>query len=132
MKLDWQKKTKKKKWTEDDDKGMVEKYRATLSEKLKAQIFSVFDGLENRDPFIRILNLLQNKKKPELSYFEHLIQKKPLKDMDIEGKRVLLKINLKVASTPEAQAKKLEHEQNIIKAKEEEEKRILEQKLLEE
>lgn len=58
LKADWLKKTKKKKWTEDDEKQLIEKYRTTTIERVSASLAASFEGIEVRESTIRSLGLL--------------------------------------------------------------------------
>lgn len=61
---------------------------------------------ENQDEYIAIFQELTRKKRPDFLYFESLGKRKNLKDFDLDGKRVLLRIHLKLGETKEAVAKK--------------------------
>lgn len=61
---------------------------------------------ENNDEYISIFQELTRKKRPDFLYFESLGKKKNLRDFDLDGKRVLLKVHLKLGQTKEAVAKK--------------------------
>ncbi|KAL4481803.1 hypothetical protein ABPG74_007892 [Tetrahymena malaccensis] len=133
IKADWMKKAKKKKWTDDDEKKMIEDYRNQLSTRISNEVYQFFEGFEEKDALYRALNTVQTRKDtPSLEYFEHLIRKKPIKDLDIDGKRILLRVHLKLSSSSDALEKKAQHEQRIIQEKEEEQKRIEEEKALQE
>lgn len=53
VKGEWIKRTKKKKWTDDDNNQMVEKYKTTLKEKTREFILSSFSEIDSIDPYIR-------------------------------------------------------------------------------
>ncbi|EGR28465.1 hypothetical protein IMG5_174730 [Ichthyophthirius multifiliis] len=50
-------------------------------------------------------------------FFESLLRKQSVKDLELEGKRVLLKVTLKIKDTIEALESKRKHENRILKEK---------------
>lgn len=61
---------------------------------------------ENSHEYVETFHELDRKKRPDLNYFEFLGKKKFLKDFDIEGKRIMIRGNLKLGETVEAISKK--------------------------
>ena len=43
------KKTKKKKWTEEDDKKMIEDYRVGINTKIANELYQFWEGFEARE-----------------------------------------------------------------------------------
>ena len=84
MKEEWKKRTKKKKWTEEEDKACIDKYRQSMGERFILSVQQIFEGLDEKEPFIRLMQQLNNRKKPEISYFEMILRKKPLSDAEID------------------------------------------------
>lgn len=65
-----------------------------------------FNDFERKEEYISVLHELNREKRPDSLYFESLGKKKTLQDCDLDGKRVLLRVNLKLGQTEEAIAKK--------------------------
>ncbi len=143
------KKTKKKKWTEEDDKKIIEDYKNAVFVKIQNELYGFWDGFEAKDSYCRVLakiegiqasssfgdNSNNNAKfgsfyENMTEYFSALLRKKPVKDVDLEGKRVLLKVTLKIQENEEAFVKKGIHEENLVKEKEEELRKIEEERIL--
>lgn len=55
IKAEWMKKTKKKKWTDEEEKKMIEDYRASLFGKVSTEIQDFFEGFEEKDQYNRAL-----------------------------------------------------------------------------
>lgn len=47
--------------------------------------------------YISTLELFKTRTRPNIAYFDFLQRKKPITDLEIDGKRVLLKCHLKLA-----------------------------------
>lgn len=62
IKAEWIKKSKKKKWTEEDDKKMIDDYRNALSNKISQEVYAFFDGFEEKDSYSRALDTIQSRK----------------------------------------------------------------------
>lgn len=61
---------------------------------------------EDNEEYIEVFNELDRKKRFPKEYFEKLGEKKFLKDLDLDGKKVMIRAHLKLGETPEAIAKK--------------------------
>lgn len=85
---------------------MVEEYRQRFGQKCKDIWLEQLTIFENNDEYISIFQELTRKKRPDFLYFESLGKKKNLRDFDLDGKRVLLRVHLKLGQTKEAVAKK--------------------------
>jgi len=95
------KKTKKKKWTDEEEKKLIEDYRASLSSKIATEVYSFFEGFEEKDAYNRALSTISTRSSiPSLDYFESLLRKKPVKDLDIDGKRIMLRVHLRLSKAP--------------------------------
>lgn len=105
------KKTKKKKWTDEEEKKLIEDYRASLSSKIGNEVYQFFEGFEEKDAYNRALSTIKTRQSiPALEYFEQLLRKKPVKDLDIDGKRIMLRVHLRLSKAPGTLDKKLAHE----------------------
>ena len=128
-KADWLKKSKKKKWTgenliknmkkkinyiikEEDEKQTLEKYREKFSGKCSEIIIEKLENFDYNVEYIKIMNLIDKQRSP-LSYFKNLMRKKPLSDMDLEGRRIVLRIHLKFSDSYDTYKKKLGFKDNI-------------------
>lgn len=58
IKTEWIKKTKKKKWVEEDDKKMIDDYRNALSNKISSEVYNFFEGFEEKDIYNRALDTI--------------------------------------------------------------------------
>ncbi len=63
----------------------------------------------------------------DYSYFDSLLRKKTISDIDVEGRRVTIRVHLKLVHG--ADKLKKEFEETIMKEKEEEEKRLEEERI---
>jgi len=77
---------------------MFEEYRAHVTGQIAQSIYQNVSSLEENDNMIRALHDLNTKKRPGQEYFEMLGMKKTIKDLDIEEKRILLRVHLKAAN----------------------------------
>lgn len=91
---------------EEDEKKLVEDYRLKLSQKCHEFFMDQFNGFEENEHYIAVFEELDHNRRPDLGYFESLGKKKCLRDCDLDGRRVLLRIHLKLGETKEALAKK--------------------------
>ena len=88
-----------------------------------------FEGWEQKDRVVRLLDTISKRRHPLAEQFSSLMRIQGLKDQDIEGKKILLRVHLKEGTTPaQLEAKKI-FEERIIKDKEEESKRLEIEKL---
>ena len=69
-------------------------------------MLELFNGFEENENYIAVFKEMDRKNRPDITYFEALGKKKLLKDFDVDGKRVLLRIHLKLGETKEAIEKK--------------------------
>ena len=92
---------KKFKFKEDDEKALVDTYRAKFSEKIIECLANNFNGFEAKSPYIVIEQKLGSRDPTTLQYFDTLLRKKNLKEFDPEGKRILLRVHLRVGNTAE-------------------------------
>lgn len=113
---------------EEEEKKIIDEYKTQLSTQAVQSLAQQFEILEDKDSDIRSLAELKNRKKPTKEYFEMLALKKTLKDLDIEEKRILIRVHIQskpyIPPTPEEEAQAaLEAEriraENEAKAKEE-------------
>lgn len=91
---------------EDDEKKLIEDYRQKFTQKCNDFLLEQFQGFEDNENYIAVFEELNRKKRPDILYFESLGKKKCLRDFDLDGRRVLLKIHLKLGETKEAIEKK--------------------------
>ena len=85
---------------------MVEDYRGKFVQKCNDFWLDQFNGFEENENYIAVLEEINRKKRPDELYFESLGKKKCLRDFDLDGRRVLLKVHLKLGETKEAIEKK--------------------------
>jgi len=85
---------------------LIEDYRNKFIQKCNENWLEQFNGFEEQENYIAVFHELGRKKRPDILYFESLGKKKMLRDFDLDGKRVLVKIHLKLAQTKEAIIKK--------------------------
>jgi len=97
IKAEWLKQAKKKKWTDEDEKALLEGYKKKLSESINTSILRNFHTVERDAEFIKLRRQIENKERPLVEHFEGLARKKPLYDMDIEGRRVMIKAHLSIS-----------------------------------
>ncbi|CAD8058113.1 unnamed protein product [Paramecium primaurelia] len=137
MKANWLKNAKKKKWNDDMEKELIEEYKNKLGIKVSEALAQAAIKLENDGQLLQVGAMM----KPELkwnvfrrrryqsTYFYDLLRKKTIQDSDIEGKKIGLKIHLKLANRPDVYELKEKFEQTLLKEQEEENKRLEEERL---
>lgn len=128
IKAEWIKKSKKKKWGDDEEKKMADDYSAAIQSRLSADILACFTGIEEKDAFNKAIATISTRKQPTVEYFSALLRKKPLRDLDIEGKRILLRAHLRLSTAPNAIEKQNKHIAGLLQAKEEEIRKAEEEK----
>ena len=109
MKANWLKNAKKKKWNEELEKEMIDDYRNKLGEKISNGIKDLAMTIENDGQLLSVGALLNPQWKWSVfrrtrlgrDYWEDWLRKKSIVDADIEGKKVALKIHLKLADRPD-------------------------------
>ncbi|CAK77947.1 unnamed protein product (macronuclear) [Paramecium tetraurelia] len=128
---------KKKKWNDDMEKELIEEYKTKLGAKVADALAQAAIKLENDGQLLQVGAMM----KPELkwnvfrrrryqsTYFYDLLRKKTIQDSDIEGKKIGLKIHLKLANRPDVYELKEKFEQTLLKEQEEENKRLEEERL---
>ncbi len=80
---------------EEEERKMYDDYKNHLSSQLNQTVYNHVKTLEENNSEIIALQKLKINKRPDQEYFDMLSMKKTIKDLDLEEKRILLRIHLK-------------------------------------
>eukprot|EP00828_Plagiopyla_frontata_P044136 TRINITY_DN7116_c0_g1_i3.p1 TRINITY_DN7116_c0_g1~~TRINITY_DN7116_c0_g1_i3.p1 ORF type:complete len:675 (-),score=134.95 TRINITY_DN7116_c0_g1_i3:47-2071(-) len=116
------KKSKKKKWGEEEEKQALQQYHEKLTQKCNEYFIELFDNFDTNAEYSKALTLMQDNERANYKYFKKLFRTKPLIDVDLDGRRVMLRVHFRLIKNSNAQEIKLQHEENIINQEEEERK----------
>lgn len=128
-KAEWLKRAKKKKWNDEMEKELIEEYKKKLMERVKMSVMEQSSQLAADGEFLRVEQLMIpslkwnqfRRRRPGPEYWNQWMRKKSVVDVDVEGRRVTIRVHLKLV--PGSENLKLEFEQTIVREKQEEEER---------
>lgn len=92
--------------SEEEEREFMKEYNDKFNARMWVVIFNKFSGFDQLVPWYNLDYYIDIKKPMKMEYFEHMLRKFPLKSMEIEGKRVIVRYNVKLDYGPEGLLKK--------------------------
>ena len=84
----------------------MKEYNDKFNARMWVVIFNKFSGFDQLVPWYNLDYYMDIRKAMRVEYFEHILRKFPLKSMELESKRVIVRYNIKLDYGPEGLLKK--------------------------
>lgn len=95
-KAEWVKKAKKKKWGPEEEAEMVNEFKKKVQARTTENILNRFANFEEKAEFIKASQFLEKSTFSLNTYHRFLERMKTVKEYPVEGKKVMIKWNLKL------------------------------------